>query len=292
MYLNLRIVSKIFAAVFLIALTIFNLSCGGNVLGAFANQESDEALYFSALNSLNDEDYAGAITTCTEMSDAYLTERKPAALCAAAYAGRCGFTMTSMLTDLAAKPGATPYLKYFIGLLTYSSGADGTSRMADCKLAQSMVRNIGAAEDRTNDENAFLVMLSIYQMGVYANALLDKSADNGTAAGGADGDACNVADMTNAQSDDVALAFWDLDKSLDELSAIAPFTSIDTVIDAACTLLEGQFTSTICTTTTPTTGTGANRLSIQSAFKEGSAFGVDQGACGGLDVTNAGCRCP
>ncbi len=260
------------------AILITQLSCS-NALSTFANKTTDEALYYKASNYIDDANYAAAITACAEISVSYLLNTNVATVCASAYAGRCGFTMSLTATRVATAIGATTAVaEWYLQNL----GPFVAQNISDCKSAMLIIHNVGTAASRDNDLNAFAALLAVHTLGVAGDALGDATVDNALDGGF---DSCA---LSNANADSIGLAFWELKASAAALATTPPFDDIDTAMTAACGVLNG-LGQDLCAAADPLALSANERKGAKSILKEGSFFGVDQ--CGG-GTSLATCNCP
>lgn len=267
----------------MMALVLFmnTVSCS-NRFSSFALTTDNESLLYTAKIALRDADYTAAIEACTDMPESFLAEKRVTDVCASAYAGRCGYTLTSMVADIDTYATTLPPEKLFHWFMTQITGTTATS-ITDCSAAEDLLRAQGAASDRTDDQNAFMILLSIRTISVIVNETADATDDNVTDGGF---DACTSISAAQAQA--LGSAFWELDKSLDELSANSFYSALDTAVDGLCTALSG-LGEDLCGAASPE-GLGTAELKgARSLIKEGAVVGVDQ--CGS-DGTLATCNCP
>ncbi|OFZ11059.1 MAG: hypothetical protein A2Z20_02105 [Bdellovibrionales bacterium RBG_16_40_8] len=261
---------------------IFSVSCS-NALSNFANKTDDEALYYTALDGIRSADYASAIAACTSMSTSFSGEARSTNLCAAAYAGSCGYSLLTMISDLDTYFTTPPPEKLFHWYLTQNLGATQT-RINDCDTAEAKIRSLGPASTRTADQNSFMVMLSIYKIGLVTTDAGDTGNDQILDVGF---DACTS--ISDAQAQSIGSAFWELDKSLTALSANLYYSTLAGVVGALCTALNG-IGKDLCNATDQTNLSPVELDGARSLIKEGAVVGVDQTGCSGGTV--ATCNCP
>lgn len=267
---------------FFSGLSFFLYSTGcSNVLSNFSNTEDDISLYYAAREYVRKALYTDALTSCALISPLYLAKPEVTDICASAYAGRCGFNLLDMVSDLDTYATTPPAEKIFHWLILRYGGTTASS-ITDCGSAESLIRAQGAASLRTNDQNAFMVMLSLQTIYTVLNETADTD-ENNILDGGFD--ACAIS-AANAQV--VGSAFWELDKSLDQLAALPLYTNLDTAVDALCTAL-AAIGQDLCAAASPLGLAAAELKGARSLLKEGAATGVNQ--CGG-GASVATCNCP
>jgi hypothetical protein len=283
MWRSTRIVSKM-----MVLLLPMTLSCSGNSFEFFADLADDSALYYAAVEALNKGDYDSAIDSCTNLSSGYLNRREARMVCASAFAGRCGFEILDEVTFLTTYSGLgpppPPIFEYYYQQLATTTAAD----MSDCDSAEEILRGIGEAADRNDDENVLMTLLALHKIGVYANELADATEDNLLDGGF---DACS--DLTDAQAEDIAGAFWELNQSASSVTN-SFFTDLATAIAQVCTQLNAfNATYNFCASATypesPTITTNYMK-GARTIIHEGVLVGV--GSCGAGVPSIANCGCP
>lgn len=280
MWQNMRFGFKYSRFLTVLTFFLYSTSCS-NVLSDFSDTEDDTSLYYAAREAVREERYTDAIASCALISTTYSTQPEVADICASAYAGRCGFKLLDRVSDIDTYLTTPPAEKLFHWLITLYGGTTASS-ITDCGSAESIIRAQGAASLRTNDQNAFMVMLSIQTIYTVLNEVADTNEDNALDGGF---DACAIS-AANAQV--IGSAFWELDKSLDQLSTLAAYTALDTAVDTICGLLAG-IGKDLCAAASPTALAAAELEGARSLMKEGAAIGVNQ--CGG-GASVATCSCP
>lgn len=284
-FINPKHVKKYSKLTWIFIFFLGNISCSNQFTG-FANRTTDESLLSSAQKHLRNADYGDAIAACSYMSDAFIADEDVAMICASAYAGRCGYSFMGMVDDLSAYAtafGLDATLTLFEWYITQITST--AQQISDCSAAESIIRNLGAASTRTNDQNAFMTLLSLRTIALIADETADANND-----GARDGDVC--ATITAGLGQSLGSAFWELDKSLDELATNLPtndyYPALDTIVDNFCTALLG-LGKDLCGAASPL-ALGATELhGARSVIKEGLVLGVDQ--CTG-NAPVVGCSCP
>lgn len=278
---------------FLIVSNIFLLSCGGNSFETFADKTDDDALYYTALLAINDRSWSTAINACTEMSTGFLDKRNTRMVCASAYAGRCGFETLEMIEFVEdyASSGAPPtnrLLSYAIDNLTGTTAQD----LSDCKQAESFIRGIGVAANRTSDENIFLTLLEIHLLGLYANATADAD-EAGANDGVVDAGFNACTDIDSATASGFAQSYWELNKSVAAIATTNQlFDDLSTAISGVCTALNTYNTDyNLCSPTAfPTSPTTDHQNAARMIVHEGALIGVN--SCNTGTNTFLDCGCP
>lgn len=281
---NLLIASKIFRSVVIAMIFFAASSCQKNYFQGFGTQTDDESLYFTAREYLRNSSYTNAISSCAALSATYLKRDDVAIVCASAFAGRAGYSLSWMETNLAAILAAPPILKkMFVTQFLSIAAATATTNVADLDAAESILRNIGSASVRSDDANMFMAMLSIYKLGMLAKSLADTNSD-GTLDPAFD--ACGTVSVANQKL--FGSALWELKASTTAISAISFIAPVYTAVNTLCTTLAGApISEDLCGATDPTNLSATQLKGAMSAVKEGGAFGVGQ--CGAL---GGACYCP
>jgi hypothetical protein len=285
MLANLLGASRIFLVM---VLSLSSASCGSsNMLESFSNTEDDPSLYAAALKYINTNYYGDAVEACETMSATYRTGTARF-VCASAYAGRCGYTMTSVATLLGGYNPTTNPVKVLRFLLqSYPTGT--TSQRADCETASVLLRTGGAAADRTDDENFMMILMSLTHLGVAMNSLADLDNDNVIDVGF---DQCDSAvDFTNTAVSEVGRAFWDIYQSA--LAINSTLTTQLVTAMGAMNLALNTYNATynfIAPAANPNSYTAAQRAGIRAMVAEDSLAGLDLGTC--TDFTNCVALCP
>ena len=269
---------KKYARLFLTTVFFLSATSCGNQFTGFANRNTDLSLLASAEKSLRDGNYAGAINYCTYMSAGFGLRPKVSAICASAYAGRAGFSFIGMIDDLAL--AGVPVMESF---LTITASAQD---IADANTAISIVRAQGAASVRSNDQNAFMVLLTLWQIAMIADNVGDADLDSLL-----DGGADMCTDVTAAGFDqELATAFWELYQSVVALQSITYYANLKTTLDALGVLLAALVPSQdFRGAVSPDAFTVDEQKGVFTLLKEGAAIGLDQ-CTGGQSI--ATCSCP
>jgi hypothetical protein len=289
MWANFRIVFKKRLRIAIIFILPALISCSGNSFKTFGDVTSDSALYYQAILAINDGDFDEAIDACSNMSSGYADNREVLFLCASAYAGRCGFDMLghiTFLTDYFAAPTVNLfdyYLQQFLG----TSAQDVT----DCQTAETLMRNIGEASARNDNENAFMILLSLFKIGIYINETADAT-DNAVV--DAAFDTCSTGSITNNQIVEMAGAFWELKQS-SAATSISGLSDVNTAVTTICTALDTKGASyDFCDLTAfPTTlnMTAGYLKGMRAVVGDSSSIGIDSCSSPGSGTSILAC-CP
>ena len=255
--------------------------CSVNILEEFSDKDTDEAIFFTAKQKINDSDYAGAISEFEKLSSTFLARRDVQIIYASAYAGRCGLNLVDLVGSLA-DLGSTLLLRFLMGEY---SGASATN-ISDCQTAIQLIEdNISDdASDRTTDENVFLAFLSFATMGVILSTDADTN-DDGNADGGFNG--CSSASISDSNAQWVGYSIVLVSNSLGALSTSVGGDQL-TAIQSFCTALAGLgATYNFCTATSPSGITGDALKGVRSLIQENQYMGI--GSC---NNTLVNCVCP
>lgn len=278
--------SKIIFALLSLLMALTATSCSVNILEAFGDPEADRAKFYDARDAINNSSWDEAITLITSMSAAFQVRPDVVVLHASAYAGKCGFdflNFSSVLTNM----GSNRLLLY----LMQNRNGSTTDTQSNCQQAINLIESISAtATNRTDDQNVFMALLALYQIGTIINIYGDTD-DDGTAEWGSalPNDACETAAISNA---DVGRIGASLVQALTSISALSSqtvggdqLTDINTV---CASLAAAPISDTdICTKTDPTTFDATELRAFRTLLRENSSIGT--GSCTG-DLTT--CLCP
>jgi hypothetical protein len=289
-HLNSGSTRSVFVKLFFIVALVYAPACSNNYLETFATKTDNDSLFWAAQSALWNNDYATAIASCNNLSSDYISLDNVAIVCASAYAGRCGYSLTWMTTNL---PTISPPI--YLAELQLFNTASTAQQVSDCETAETILQGIGTAAQRSADANMFMALLTIYKNGVISSNM----ASNGAGAVTAGFDPCNLTFMSAANQQAVGMAFYDLYMSVQQLSSVQLISSVMTAVAAECTALQG-LGQDVCNLGGATVGTSAgdfNPLNLSptalkgasSIIKEGFAFGLNVG-CGGASVIT--CNCP
>lgn len=261
------------------------IGCSANILEAFADTTSDEALLFKAKMKINDGDYTTALTYFTSMTPLFLTRRDVIGVRSSAYAGICGLDFLD-LVDGITNMGTT---RLFV-LLMQEFTLGTTDKRDACVLAENYMQTISTSyTDRTSDENLFLALINLSKMGVIFNRLADADADSSLDAGF---DACAAGDFPDADVREVGTAINLMRTSASGVTGTT-FTSFASAVNTICDNWPGGLaTYNFCVDGSGPIFSGAsftaNQLKgIRSLVNESSDVGL--GSCTG-DIS--ACACP
>lgn len=262
------------------------ISCSQNLLQEMGSKNTDPALLESAKRNISDADFESAITNCSGMSAGYLAKREPAYICASAYAGACGLNMISFLASLEtfdggpANGGTDILLQFFLTL----TGIVDSTHVDACNSAQDLLESIGAAADRTTDENTLMTLVTLKKLDILANATADADGDNAV-----DG-AYASCSLSAANAASYAGALWELKESAPS-SGFSFGSDLATVVQATCTALAGVNAALdYCAAADPDTFTAEQLDGARTVVNEGSAFGLGDCNVGGETVPECECN--
>jgi hypothetical protein len=263
-----------------------------NIFENFANTESDQALYDSALSYNDQHDYDSALAQFSKMSPSAQSERKVLALWASAYAGRGGLDLLTFIS--AVQNMGTTNLFLFL-MQNFESGSD--QKMADLLAAQSKILQISTTvSDLTNDELMELTVIALGNMGTILSRYDDTGHD-----GTPDGNVCTTAfpayGTTPAPGDAVAQFIVSLNWVLSAVTQLSTngvdfgpsaMTAAQSVCDALTSFGGGVYASyAFCGVTSSTAVTNNQYLGALSLINESSA-GIGLATCTGDIVA---CKC-
>ena len=135
------------AALVLVFVLVFaNGGCSGNAFSEFANKATDKAWLYQANIDMNAKNWTAAIADFQAMSPAGLAAVSVTENFAAAYAGRCGLDLVSLVFKLTGSPSTNLFQ---VLLSTFQGAAVGQS--ADCVKAESLLQGLGATASVRSD---------------------------------------------------------------------------------------------------------------------------------------------
>lgn len=277
--------SKRFASQFLKATLVvaiaFASGCGGsNLFKTFAATDSDESLYRTVLDSLNDGNYQNAIDACDLMSPSMATSSRGLYVCANAYAGQCGYTLFTVVNQYEAYAGTPLLFEYF---MEQNNGATN-AKITACGTALSKIRSIGSASARSSDQNYLAILSGLTHAGVILNTLADTDDD---ATPDPSWDSCNNTDFPDATARQFGQALWEMYRS-SEATQSTLTDPIKTALDAVSTGIDAVDTTYnfLKATADPSAFTANEVKGVRTLVKEGMALGLDY--CANFAV----CKCP
>ncbi|MEK6556000.1 MAG: hypothetical protein AABZ31_12215 [Bdellovibrionota bacterium] len=238
----------------------------------FATQDDGPSLIRSVKDSLANQDYAGAVTTCELMEADDADDEEALYVCASAYAGVCGYDLFAVINQITAYNGTTPLIfEYF---MTQNHGAT-LAKVDACNTALTKIRTIGAAADRTGDQNYLALFSAFTNMGVILNLLADATDDDAPDGGF---DACLVGSMTNAQATQFGKALWELYRATEVISsAMTEISDLKTALDgvsAAIDLIDPTL-NFLLASVNPDSFTANQLRGIRTLIKEGQVLGLN-----------------
>lgn len=263
---------------FLSALMISN--CNKNFYDEFANKQTDRAHFNEALKKLNAQDFSGAILECQKMSAGFSQKRESRFICASAYAGRCGYKALDLVQDVLDWDAVADLL--FQHLLNLNVAAT-TEQSDDCQVAENILRENGPAASRTSDENLFLILMGLKQIGVISNIVADTN-DDGAVDGGFN--ACDNIEFPELNVRRVGSAFWEINQSAasSDLGVLDPVALATGQVCAALEALNPAIN--FCEADDPADFTADHLRGIRTLVNENNAIGL--GECVG---GQPGCEC-
>ena len=276
-----------------LCLALTNLSCSVNVLENFADKNSNMALYYDALNLINEGDYNGALDKIALINGAFAVDRTVKVLRASAYSGLCGLVFFPLVNDLANLSTE----RHFPLLQDHFRAGTTVAEIDYCTTAEGIIESIGTTAFRTNDENMQLVLINFGKIGNILSYYADGNQDGATDAAY---DVCTIGPTRTAGAvmpdvDATELA-WSIVLAINNITAVSSSVNLGNSalasVSAACAALGALNPAYNFCGVTDRTGFTANHLKgIRSLVKEDQSVGLDtlQAGCNG-DV--ATCNCP
>jgi hypothetical protein len=258
-----------------------------NILSTFADQTSDEALYYDAQKDVDNRDYNSALTRIADMSDAYAASAPVLRLKASAYGGLCGYDFLNFVQQLSAM-GSTRLFPFLLA----SFDASVAGNIDYCKQAHDTLISIGSISERSPSDNFMIAMFGFAKIGNILSYYGDKTHAGSATAGF---DPCTAGtDRTtpgNQISDDDAREIGTgMTLALANLTAVSGSISAGSAqlssITAVCSSLPPGYD--FCAVTDPTAFTAQEVSGIRTLLNEDSSVGLGSNCTG--DPT--ACLCP
>lgn len=263
-----------------ILLILFSVSCSENFLEFSADKTSTESLLFKMREYLDDFDYTNALATFNSMSSSQQSTREARELYASTYMGSCGIEFISFVNDISNGSG-----NLFSLLLEAMPGASATT-VNNCSIAEGIIdENISNLTPQTVDYNMSL----LNGLGEVGAVLNFRAADASDVLNPAF-DPCNVGDLPDANVQQI----------VSSLTRVLSYTSESTLsffgsaLDGVCDTGQPLELAGLCTPVDESAVTASQICITRALIKEGSAIGLNTGACGGGDITTCNCLpgCP
>lgn len=265
----------------LVVAVAFASGCGGsNLFETFAATDSDEALYRTVLDSLNDSQYQKAIDACDLMSPTMASSGRGLYVCASAYAGQCGYTLFTVVDQFTAYGGSPLLFEYF---MEQNNGATN-AKVTACGTALAKIRSIGAAASRTSDQNYLAILSGLTHMGVILNTIADTN-DDGTPDPAFD--SCDPTDFPDATARQYGQALWEMYRSTEATQSTLtdPIKTALDGVSAGIDVVDPTY-NFLKVTANPASFTANEVKGVRTLVKEGMVLGLDY--CANFAV----CMCP
>lgn len=203
--------------VIILSSLVLTTSCGEpNVLSEFSQKDGDESLFQEAQKKLDASEFSAAITILeTKLTPAYRALNKVQDMRASSYAGRCGLTLFTFVSNLASSNNSTLFnffMKAVQGKIVQPE---------DCKTAyQVMVDTYGDYSSRTSAQNFNIAILGMAQAGAYLRKNIDQDAAGlGDGALDAAKNICSAVVISDADVVNTFLGFGILLENITAISA-------------------------------------------------------------------------
>lgn len=281
MYSSLRLAFKNILRAAVCGSMVFSLSCGSQNLFqklSDKDQDGEQALYETALKYINEGSYDDALTALDRITSAFRRDKKVVQAFAAAFSGKCGFTLPSLFVNMGSVTATAPF-KAMMDLFQNVS-----VQPPSCYHAQLVMEAVYTASSgvRTTDINFFMALLGIAKLGTYMRSVADVDQDGVR-------DFEDTCDDANIDDPTIQQIGSGLGLLLDNISALSASLSGNAAVGALENLKTVCGDSCIITDPNSTVwddGAGAARLMIRSILRN-QDFGI--GDC--VDPTFATC-CP
>ncbi len=253
--------------IYLILVVFFSTSCGQNLFKDGSNQTSDDALYFSALILIDQQDYLAAITKLQLTSAGYQAKSSYIQTLAGAQAGYCGQNFLSLITSVTG--GAGTAFQIFESVFTTR-----TIHPSFCYSSQLSIEggfgNTTAA--RTTDLNFFMAILGISKMGTYIRSNADTDQDGVVDAGF---DSCSAASISDADVIQIGTGLALLINNISAVSSSLSGSGAVAAVSNLATLCAG-FPGNPCAVTDPNSPSwDANAIKAIRSLLKSNTYGIE-----------------
>jgi len=192
-----------------LVISLFFLGCTVNILEEFSKKNTDEAIMGEITVLTDANNYTGALALFSTLSAAYLALRTTQFEKARIEASICGVNFFSMVETLGIDLAAS---KGLIQSLMEQFTTSTQTEIDACVAAETTLKGIGVASARTDEENWLMTFVSFGKIGAVVSFEADTDLNNVI------DPAYNYCSTpTDAHIDEVVTAFYNLDKSLEEL---------------------------------------------------------------------------
>jgi hypothetical protein len=277
--------------ILILALALVASACG-NLYSSLANKTTDDAIYESVLQAVDDKDWATALAQINSLSAAKKTEPAVIETWAGIYAGQCGLDFITYFDTIsnASLTGST-ILKYLMNALTQQA-VDPPS----CLLAQQKIEEISTdPAQRTEAQNLFVAVLGMVKVGVYlrSNADVDSTGNLGDGSIDAGYNSCQTTSISDADVTQVITGMGLVITNLSSITSVITGGSLSsslTTISATC--------GSLCQKTDSADVTGSDITLLRDLLRTGPSttdpnyqFGIDDACNPSSGATLLAC-CP
>jgi len=277
----------------IIGLSVFVLSCEGNILSGFGTKTSDDAILVDIKNYQKLDQFDLALSKFDDLTPTKLAEKGTQVFKAQVYADACGLDFIVALASLVDGLGAGK--KLFVILLESMTGAN-LIKTEYCVSAESIMLTQHAAGNLNVGDYTFLTVLSMAKMGSVLAMYQDKDS-NDIVDVAADPCAVEASTDPNLSSGGLPslygkhLATGLSVMQLAVVSAVSggfsSFTDLSTTLTSFCSVLSTLGpTYDFCGITDTSSITAVHEKSMRSMINESTAFGLS--TCTG-DITVCAC---
>lgn len=215
----------------LFVLSLAISSCGENIFKDAATKNSEAALIEESIKRLDEKQYDEAIEILTnQISTSRQNDPDILRLTSEAYAGKCGLDAIQYIGNVKNNTSSALFSIF------YQPAVGIAVLPAQCSTATSKRVAIGVVGARSQSDNIFLTVLSMFRLGANIQAAVDTSPVNGD--GTLDTSVCA---MTDGQVDEVILAFGYLIENFAAISsalvgdgALGSINSLINAINSVC----------------------------------------------------------
>lgn len=222
---------KNLSRILLLALSFALPSCNTNIYKDASSKSSESALIEESIKQLDKKEYDKAIEILTtQLSVDKQAEPSVIRLTAEAYAGKCGLDAVEYLNNIQNNTNSAFFSIFYQPTLGVAV------QPAECATATSKRIQIGDLSSRSQSDNIFLTILSMFRLGANIQAAVDTIPANGD--GVLDTSVCA---MTDSQVNQVILSFGFLIENFAAVSSglvgsgtLASINEIVTTINSVC----------------------------------------------------------
>lgn len=246
---------------FLTILGLLNSSCK-NAFEEMSSKDTDAAILYAARMHLSAGEWTEALSEFARLSSETLATTEVVIDRASAYSGRCGLDFLN-LADMIGNIGSDSLMQ----LLMENFPASDASNLADCRLAEDLLKTVADSNGVVENEKGRFLMAfnSLAKIGVILSHRGDSN-DDGTVNAGWDpcDNGTGTTDLPNADLNEIATGIVLFYKNLLGFEFGSDLTS---AIDSLCTAIDST-AADFCDQENTTGITADHRVMIRSIVVE------------------------